>query len=155
MRIGPHPLPVSIPEFNRLSARLQSATETAVVLILYAMLMADEMPALASEAVALRISEKQAGAQTTASKFVTERNNLAAKCAATFVIGAKPPDFRFDVNAVAFAVRRGPLSNAKKRKGTLCSGAVGCITFDLEKDADRGWRATTISPLIDACKQLK
>lgn len=157
-KIGPHALPLSVPEFNRLALRLQGQPETAASLILFGLLNADERPPLASELVLARMTETAKAHREAVATLIREDPAKTAKCAASFVDGTSPPYGRFDSNAIVFWSRPGlPSGKAKtgRRQVRLCSGAFGCVQLTLVPDTDRGWLASDLTPLIDACRRLK
>ena len=154
MKVGPHPLPLSVPEFNRLALKLQDDAARAAALVLYGLLNAEERPPLAAELVLLRFARTTPAVRQTTRRFVVDGNLRATRCAASFVIGARPPGYRYDSNAVAFWVRADGGGSAR-RGLRLCSAAVGCVALDFVRDADRGWVVTDLTPLVKACGTLK
>ncbi len=159
-RIGPHPVPLSVPEFNRLAAQIQNDAKSAATLILFALLNAAEAPQLAGELGSLRLTTRDKATQDRFRRFVLTENTLAARCAASFVAGTLPPSYRYRSNAVAFWARTGAKPNATPpgaatQSVALCSSALGCISLDLVRDSDNGWLIQSPAPLTDACKKLQ
>lgn len=159
-KIGPHPLPLSVPEFNRLAAQLQNDAKSAATLVLFALLNAAEAPELAGELGSLRLTTQDKTTQDRFRRFVSKENVLAARCAASFVAGAPAPSYRYTSNAVAFWTRAGANPKAAtpaaaKQSVALCSSALGCISLDLVRDSDNGWLIVSPTPLTDACKKLQ